>query len=343
MVGLGIFLFSFFLLPQVWGEEQAYKEFIFAQGLYEDGKFGLAAVQFQKFIEDFPENRNCDRAQYLLGACFWNQEKYEEAISAFDRLLQKYPESDWVDDSLYQVGENYYRLRNYAEAIPYYETLIENYPQSNLIAPSLYSLGYVYVEQKNYEGSLRVFRKLRDEFPEFKQISEVHYIIAKILYDNKRYPEAINEYSTFIRAFPTSKYRSNVYLERGWAYFEEGNYGKARDDFAAVGAFFWLGESLYNLGQFREARKAYEKALEKPEPTWKPQAYYGVAYTYFKEKNYPQAADAFEKYIAAFPDSPNLAESWTRLGDCLYFQNKFSSARESYLTVVTNYHLTKKT
>jgi TolA-binding protein len=77
MVGLGIFLFSFFLLPPVWGEEQAYKEFIFAQGLYEDGKFGLAAVQFQKFIEDFPENRNRDRAQYLLGACFSNQEIYE--------------------------------------------------------------------------------------------------------------------------------------------------------------------------------------------------------------------------------------------------------------------------
>ncbi|GAH70273.1 unnamed protein product, partial [marine sediment metagenome] len=156
------------LCVNAYAQEEAYKEFIFAQGLYEDGKFGLATVQFQKFIENFPENRNCDRAQYLLGACFWNQEKYEEAISAFDRLLQKYPESDWVDDSLYQVGENYYRLRNYAEAIPYYETLIENYPQSNLVAPSLYSLGCAYLEQQEYNSGLRAFKKLRDEFPEFR-------------------------------------------------------------------------------------------------------------------------------------------------------------------------------
>ncbi len=235
------------------------KEFMFAQSLYEEGEFDLAAVQFKKFIEIFPANINCSRAQYLLGMCFWNQKKYEEAISAFDRLVEEYLQSEWMDDGFYQMGESYYRLGDFEGAITSYRWLIKNYSQSNLVAPSLYSLGCIYIEQKDYDESLWAFRRLR-AFPESNKTSEVCYIIAKILYKSKRYPEAISEYSIFVSTYPTSKYRPSAYLERGLAYFAEGDYSKARNDFAAVRVFFWLG--LPDLDQYKEVMQAYEKALE---------------------------------------------------------------------------------
>ncbi len=212
----------------------AYKEFIFAQGLFEEGKYGLAVFQFQKFIEDFSENKNCDKAQYFIGTGLYYQKEYKKAASAFQLLLDEYPDSQLIDDSLYQLGECYYSLDNYEKAAFSYEKLIEEYPRSEFLCSAIYSSGCALFELKKYPKALHLLKTLKVEFPDFERVYAVQYLIAKILYEEKKYSEAISEYSSFISNYSTSEYLPVTYLERGLAYLAEGEHDKAQDDFLTV-------------------------------------------------------------------------------------------------------------
>jgi len=76
-VVMGIFSMLFIMgHTYILAQTQAQKDFLFAQGLYEEGKFELAAEQFQRFINNYPENENCDRAQYGIGMSFWQIGNY---------------------------------------------------------------------------------------------------------------------------------------------------------------------------------------------------------------------------------------------------------------------------
>ena len=84
-------LFAFFIPQFALSRTPAEKQFEFAQSLYEDGKFELAIQEFQKFIDTFSDDRNCDRAQYGIGMSFWQQRDYGKAAQAFQTLIQVYP------------------------------------------------------------------------------------------------------------------------------------------------------------------------------------------------------------------------------------------------------------
>ncbi|NQS90342.1 tetratricopeptide repeat protein, partial [Patescibacteria group bacterium] len=111
----------------------------------------------------------------------------------------------------------------------------------------------------------------------------------------------------------------------------------AEDDFKQTNLNYWQGESLYRLSEYRKARGAYQKELSDPKGEWKEQALFGIAYTYFKEKNYIESEKTFQEFINSYPQSLNLAESWLRLGDSRYYQNKFNLALQAYQKVIENY------
>jgi len=95
-----IALLSFLLvLPCLAVEEETRRQFMFGQRLFNEEKFTLAALQFQKFLDTFPDDPNCDKAQYYIGMSFWNLGDYERAASAFEIPLERYPESELVDES----------------------------------------------------------------------------------------------------------------------------------------------------------------------------------------------------------------------------------------------------
>jgi len=314
---------------------EAEKQFIFAQGLFEENKFSLASEQFQVFLDKYPEDENCDKAYFLMGLSFWYLEEYEKAISSFNTLLRNYPVSNLIDRALYWMGECHLQVKDYPNAISSYRRLIEKYPQSQRFPFALYSLGYAFFYSQNYKEALKSFRRLKDNFPDFEDISGVQYNIARILYLDKNYSEAAKEYSEFIQKFPDSKNLKKAYLERGFCYYYLRDFERAKESFLKAGVYYWEGEALYALGRYEEARKAYKKSLSNPEEKeYRCEANYGIAYMYFRERNYEKAEKFFRDYISFSPECLKISEAWVHLGDSLYFQNKFEQARECYEKVI---------
>jgi len=86
MVGI---LLTFFIPQFSLARTPAEKQFEFAYELYKSGQFELATQEFQRFINTFPDNKNCSIAQFYIGKCYYNQEEYKKAASIFEKILLK--------------------------------------------------------------------------------------------------------------------------------------------------------------------------------------------------------------------------------------------------------------
>ena len=136
-----------------------------------------------------------------------------------------------------------------------------------------------------------------------------------------------------------------VAFYRGLELYTDGNYRAAYDMFKksiaeprdanfSARATFWKGETEYVLDQFNEALISFKQFVAFPESKNTPEyknINYNIAYSYFKQKEYDQAATYFESFIAQVKnDNTRLNDAYLRLGDSRFVSTKYWPAMEAY-------------
>lgn len=99
-----------------------------AQSLYELGKYGEAAQCLKKFSS---KDKVLDaNAQILLGDCYVNLKKYDDALSAFKHAVDKGKGNPQIAPrALLKQAVIYDEQKKYGDALKCYETIKEDYPQ----------------------------------------------------------------------------------------------------------------------------------------------------------------------------------------------------------------------
>ncbi|HYO63329.1 MAG TPA: HEAT repeat domain-containing protein [Pyrinomonadaceae bacterium] len=74
---------------------------VFREGrdLIGEEKWARAAEIFNRFINEYPKDRNADAAYYYLALAYKKQNRITEAQAALAQLISRYPRSQWVDDA----------------------------------------------------------------------------------------------------------------------------------------------------------------------------------------------------------------------------------------------------
>ncbi len=68
------------------------------------GLYDLAVGDFQEFLSKNPNDPRAPEAHLRIGDAYFNQKKYEQAVTEYDFVLQKYPESDTSRAALLKKG-----------------------------------------------------------------------------------------------------------------------------------------------------------------------------------------------------------------------------------------------
>ena len=110
--------------------------------------------------------------------------------------------------------------------------------------------------------------------------------------------------------------------------------GSAEDGTFKARAQYWKAESQYLLNNYRDALVDFIQFQANPNarsiPEYKDLPY-NLGYTYFKLKDYTNAASYFSKYSAANPSDTNkLHDAYLRLGDSYFVSSKYWPAMEAY-------------
>jgi HEAT repeat protein len=83
-----------------------------ARDLIGDGEWERAEARLNRFIADFPQDREAPAALYWLAFSLKQQNKFPAADAALTRLIERYPSSTWINDARALRVEIAPRLRN---------------------------------------------------------------------------------------------------------------------------------------------------------------------------------------------------------------------------------------
>ena len=89
------------------------EQYTFANGLYNEKLWSLAAENLRKFVEANPDHAQAKTAAYQLGAALYRAEgekgeiDYAGAAAAYEKALLKYPDPKLAATARYELGDIY--------------------------------------------------------------------------------------------------------------------------------------------------------------------------------------------------------------------------------------------
>jgi len=133
-----------------------------AYSYYSQNYYSDAIAELERFLKIYPNHKNIDYAEYLLGLCFYEQiidEKKDlghilDAKNTFLNLIQKHPETDFSVDAQFKlnlindilaakevyIGRYYFDKKKWISAINRFRTVIDDYENTIYVEESLHRL-----------------------------------------------------------------------------------------------------------------------------------------------------------------------------------------------------------
>jgi tol-pal system protein YbgF len=102
-----------------------------AKKLLDEGDTENARIQFENFINRFPDSKNADNARFWIADSYFTDKWYEKAILEYQKVIEQYPDSNKIQAALLKQGYAFAELGEKANARLILQELINKYPDSN--------------------------------------------------------------------------------------------------------------------------------------------------------------------------------------------------------------------
>ncbi len=247
--------------PKYAPKESPAEQFTFAKSYYDAKDYLTAYKEFKKLIKYYSDALQAPEAQYYMGLCLEEMEKYYDAYQAYQRIIDKYPFSSRMEDVLQREYIVAQKLLDYktnvvgieftgdSTAIEIFQKIIANAPYGKYAPASQYKIGLVYKAKAFFQEASQEFQKVLDSYPNSEWAEPAKFQIALCAassspgpsYDQTLTQEAKDKFDEFIKSHPEAELSQDA-RER----VVELNEQEA--------------ESNYQIGLFYEKQKAYESA-----------------------------------------------------------------------------------
>lgn len=114
--------------PKKDAEQELYD---FAKKLFDDGDKENARIQFENFINKYPDSPNADNARFWIADSYYTEKWFEKAILEYQKVLEEYPDSNKLAAARLKQGYAFAELGEQANARLILKELIKKHPGSN--------------------------------------------------------------------------------------------------------------------------------------------------------------------------------------------------------------------
>jgi TolA-binding protein len=241
-------------------------------------------------------------AAYHMADSYLKLDQKTHARNAFKRAHELNKDPRITEDALFNYAKLSYELSidPYHEAITALRNYLKAYPNTPRRDEAYEFLLNVYLRTKNYEAALEALDEIRTKDLRLQEAYQrLAYDRGVELYDGRKYNEAVAAFERALK-FPV-------------------------DQQVNARCHFWMAESYYAAGDLPAALRKYDDLRNSPgayATDLYEQAGYGMGYTFFKMKDYNEAATAFRRFVASGKgEAKYRADAMLRTGDC-YFVTK---------------------
>ena len=198
--------------------------FEYAKKEFDDGKYLKSITDFTIIVLKFSGDPVVDDAQYYLAESHFKQEEYLIAASEYQKLINDYPESDYVPLAQFKKGMAYYKLSSRAEldqeytakAIKEFQSFLEEYPNHELeknaesyikqlrikLSRKKLIAATTYRKMGIHDSAIIYYDIILEDYYDTPQAVEALFWKAECLYRLKKYSESRVSFSAFIEKYP---------------------------------------------------------------------------------------------------------------------------------------------
>lgn len=280
---------------------------------------------------------------YQLGYAYYKAGNYESAIGEFNKIVNG--QDSVAQNAYYHLGESYLKLGKKQEALNAFKNASEMAFDAKIQEDAHLNYAKLSYEIGNpYQSVPEVLMGYMTKYPNTPYKQEIENLLINSYITSKNYKEALSLLEKNKNPQNRQAYQK-VAFYRGLELYTDGNYQEAlglfkksiaepRDAKFTARATFWKGETEYNLDQFNEALISFKQFTGSSEAKNVPEAKnadYNIAYTYFKLKEYENAAKHFQDYVStAKGDNVRLTDAYLRMADSYFVSTKYYPAMEAY-------------
>lgn len=218
-----------------------YALFQIANSYYRREQTYEAVTTFRRFLQQFPNSRLREQAQYNIAYIYLNSGNYEQAIEEFRTAINNYPGTRWAARSQYNIGDAYYNAGEYDKAIAAYKKVLERYPNSDYVVEAANGINYARQAAATGKPAARDTASATSAVEEFiannpqSSISdELRYRQAESLVQTGDYLKAIEQLEQYIRVSNNQELLPDAYLNLATAYRQTKRTAKAEEAYQSI-------------------------------------------------------------------------------------------------------------
>ena len=328
-----------FLVANPSGERADQARLLKAEAFYKTQNFAEAAPIYTELRASQLSPKLRAEAAYKLGWCCVQTKNGSGAVEAFSYFLQAFPDNAQVPSALAQRAVAYQEGKNYDAALADLNLLLANYSKAREREAALQQKALILGQQDNAKGMAGAFQQLLKEYPKSAVAAQANYYIGKAAFDDKDYKKAIASLNA-ARTLDKEQYgnlatlrilSSQFYLKDRKALTDEVDRFMAATPDGKIPAEIleWLGMEYYNEKNYPAAEK-YLTALSKSDSlgSVKPDFWFYLGDAAAKQKNFPGAETAYEKYLQIATDPAGKAKVLLALGEVKISVHKPADAQK---------------
>lgn len=316
-----LFLFLVFflispLIPRVYAAQPPSRTssddeaFFIAEKAFDDGFYEVSLRLLERFLKNYPASDMTADVNLLIGKCYFQQNRFIEALNKFESLLDQ-PAAENIQDSvIYWIAEVHFKGNNFSKAAVYYRKIISDFFKSPYVASSYYSLAWCLFQEHLFSEAVEYFKVVERRFPREPFASDASFKIVESLYNMKDYEGVRGKVKDILEDF--SKESDKIpYL------------------------YFYLAEANYYSDDFSEAVKEYSKVLVNTEDSrMQSLSRLSMGWSYLKLKQYLRAGNVFSQIREAGLEKGS--RDTLLLGRAILFfeTQKFKEAEELYSELI---------
>lgn len=299
-------------------------------------------------------------ALYILGADEYAKGEYQNAINLLRRVVSADVNSDaskrhdigaMKQSAWLFLGQAYAATGKADNALMAFDSARKGDYDPRVAETAFYNYAVATIDggRAPFGSSVRTLEEFLSKYPGSTYAPQVEeYIISGYMADNN-YEGALASISRIKNPSDRIKSaRQQVLFALGTREYAEGKYGKALPRFKEAASLtakpydssvasqsrLWEGMTLYDLGRYKEASNALRAYLRNaPAGDSRALAWYDLGYSEYQQEQFQKAYDAFAKSASETKDgtaTDRLADTYTRMGDCLYYRSDFNGAAADY-------------
>jgi TolA-binding protein len=315
----------------------------FANGLFRQRKFELAAEEYERFLATNPSIDDRNDARFGLATARLFQQRYQDAQVAFRMFLADAPNHPRARSAWYRLGEVSYLLGDLAESRQALETFTAGDGSHPNLETAWTYLGDVCLALKDLPAARRAYETGLSAFPKGTLVDRARYGLGRSLAGLNHPDDALKVLGELART-GKREWVDRARLQIGSIHLAADRLDQAIDAFETLDrespnsllrpeADLRRADALIRLKKPEEAIPLLKAIAEDPTQSLGPQASLTLA-TIELERDRSQAAiDGLEAAIKRFPNSPLMPSLVFRLAESLVRLDRPGDARAKFVQV----------